>query len=259
MIDPGPRLPALLDLARTQLAASVRFTPPGSVDVFDALTGAYGRALLAWVGLEPESRGAALSAPVLADIADGHGGGSAPGRSLAARLQALWWATGVVADVRAGRRPAAAGTLLADLADGDRSDARAGALLVASLRPVLALAWMGTFAAARLAEHPHWRGRLKADGRVLTGFAREVRRTTPHVPALVAGDDSFMARLVGDRVDEDTDFDPSSRLDESGWTAGDAGEAMAVGLLEVTLDVLARVRTPEALPVLLAAAATRGR
>ena len=84
------------------------------------------------------------------------------------------------------------------------------------LRPTVAVAWFGTFAALALTENPSWAARLAADVAAREAFAHEVRRFYPFVPALAGRfTGSYVrtgARLRrGDRIVLDvpgTDFDP---------------------------------------------------
>ena len=59
--------------------------------------------------------------------------------------------------------------------------------LINILRPTVAVAWPGTFAALALAQHPEWRSRLADEAadheRARRAFGHEVRRTAPFVPA----------------------------------------------------------------------------
>jgi fatty-acid peroxygenase len=68
----------------------------------------------------------------------------------------------------------------------DLSEAQAAVELLNVLRPTVAVAWLGTFAALALHEHPEHREALAApDGDTARElFAQEVRRFYPFVPAL---------------------------------------------------------------------------
>jgi fatty-acid peroxygenase len=179
-----------------------------------------------------------------------------------------------VRNVRAGLG-VADGTALARLAATDLDDRTAGVELLNLLRPTVAVAWLGTFAAARLAEHPQWREQLRPQhgGEARLAFAQEVRRTTPFVPAL-AGKVRYRAEVAGvpvrpgQRVVLDVigvDHDPARWADPQefrperflGVTPGAydlvpqggghprghrcPGESLALCLLDVTSRVLAEV------------------
>jgi len=111
--------------------------------------------------------------------------GKAYVRAWRERLRCERWARSLVRNARAGLG-VEDGTPLARLAASDLDDRTAAVELLNLLRPTVAVAWLGTFAALRLAEHPQWRERLlPADaGEERLAFAQEVRRTTPFVPAL---------------------------------------------------------------------------
>lgn len=158
------------------------------VDVHDELVLAYGRAVLTWAGIGLPSDVAAEVSRCLASIVDGFGfAGAAYARAWRARVTADRWARTLVRRVRDGQVAASEGSALATIAASDLDDATAGVELLNVLRPTVAVAWLGAFAAVRLAEVPAWRPRLvggaAADG---LAFAQEVRRTTPFAPVLAA-------------------------------------------------------------------------
>ena len=184
---PAMLMPAI-EAAERHLEATVAGWPArDEVSVFDALVSAYGRAAMEWVGLQLDDRDADRWSRRLAAIVDGFGfaGPAAYARAWRERRRCEHWARGIVCNVRGGLG-VEAGTPLARLAATDLDDRTAGVELLNLLRPTVAVAWLGTFAAARLAEHPEWRERLRPEhgGEVRLAFAQEVRRTTPFVPAL---------------------------------------------------------------------------
>jgi fatty-acid peroxygenase len=65
-------------------------------------------------------------------------------------------------------------------------DQTAAVELLNVVRPTVAVAWFGTFAALAVDEHPGWRDRLRTDPAAREAFAHEVRRYYPFVPALAA-------------------------------------------------------------------------
>jgi fatty-acid peroxygenase len=71
-------------------------------------------------------------------------------------------------------------------AKGDLDRRTAGVELLNVLRPTVAVAWLGTFAAKALQERSEWCERLAPHEAVAEryAFAQEVRRTTPSAPAL---------------------------------------------------------------------------
>jgi fatty-acid peroxygenase len=157
------------------------------VVVFDELAESYGGAVLSWAGIELPPGQARRWSRRLAAIVDGFGfAGTAYARGWAARVLADRWAARLVADARSGRRSAAPETALAVIAGAPLSARVAGVELLNILRPTVAVAWPGTFAALALAVHPHWRASLlgpEADRRRVA-FGHEARRLYPFVPAL---------------------------------------------------------------------------
>ena len=163
------------------------------VRLFDELVRVYGACALRWAGVEVTPHEAATIARRLAWIVDGFG--FSPGayaRGWASRLWANRWARGVVRDAREGRRHAVPGTMLDILAHGEGSTLpldTAGVELLNVVRPTVAVAWLGTFAAVELARHPEY-GPVLAECGARDDrwrFADEVRRLTPFVPALAGG------------------------------------------------------------------------
>lgn len=171
--------------------------------VYDAAVQVFGAAVLDWAGVD-EPRAAAVSAD-LARIVDGFGVvGAANVRSRLARVRIDRWAREQVRRARttggplhAVRDTSPAPTPLQRIvtargSDGARLDERTAAVeLVNVLRPTVAVAWLASFAAVALDQHPEWRRRV-ADGfgaddpGPATAFAHEVRRHFPFVPVLAA-------------------------------------------------------------------------
>ena len=160
---------------------------PGAV--FDRCVEVYGRAVLGWAGTGSTDEEAVTTSHLLAQVVDGFGfAPSAYLRAWVARLRADRCATGLVREVRDGRRTPPPGSALAAFAGADLGDHVAGVELLDVLRTTVAVAWFATWLAAALEEHPDWRARL-ATGEVgpdHTAFVHEVRRTSPFVPALAA-------------------------------------------------------------------------
>lgn len=270
------RLVPLVEAAEAELRAQVASWPGHKVEVYDELVRAYGRAVLAWAGVALEDDADARSRQ-LATIVDGFGSaGPAYARAWRARLAADRWTRRLVEDARGGRRPATTGTALDAIARSELPSPTAAVELLNVLRPTVAVAWLGTFAALRLTELPEWRARLAdpAGGRDRFAFAQEVRRTTPFVPVL-AGRVRRRAEInglvvhPGDRLVLDVfgiDRDPArwpdpERFDPDRFLQTEPGafdlvpqgggshvsghrcpgESAALCLLDVTSRVLARV------------------
>lgn len=254
----------------------------GELDVFDELVETYGAAVLSWAGIDRPPLAARRVAHRLARIVDGFGfSPAAYGRAWACRIWANRWATRLIEDVRSGRvRPLEPAPLTA-LARTTLPAKVAGVELINLLRPTVAVAWPGTFAAVALAEHPQWRQLLTADAGAggeaararCEAFAHEVRRRYPFVPAL-AGRIRHDGEILGHRVSQGqllvldvdgTDHDPTLWSDPQdfrperfagvepdpygfvpqggGGPTGHRcpGEPLTVRLLATTVGVLARV------------------
>ena len=273
----APRLVPLTEAVEAALREQIASWPGRDVMVFDELVRAYGRGVLDWAGLRLEAGEADARSRQLAQIVDGFGGaGSAYARAWRARVDANRWAGQVVQDARAGRVPAPEGSLLEEIAGSSLSRHTAGVELLNVLRPTVAVAWLGTFAALRFAQLEDlegWRARLvdPGGGRDRFSFAQEVRRTTPFAPALAAkarrrADVAGIVVHPGDRLvldiiginhdparwsDPET-FHPDRFLDvepgafdlvpQGGGSPVTGhrcpGESVALSLLEVTLRIL---------------------
>jgi fatty-acid peroxygenase len=198
-----PHREALVHLAATRLLARAREWPGTDVVLHDELVLAYGRAVLEWSGVEVEEREAADLSRSLAAIVDGFGGaGRAYLSAWRARLAVDAWARRQVRRAREGRPVPPPGSLLARVADREDLDARTAAVeLVNVLRPTVAVAWLGAFAAVALHRAPEDAAALatpSTDERH-HAFAQEVRRTTPFAPVL-AGRAVREAEVDGVRV-----------------------------------------------------------
>jgi fatty-acid peroxygenase len=269
---------AVSEAATSRLEEAATYWPMSERTVlFDELVQAYGVAVLTWAGLAGGRRTAAARARDLAAIVDGFGGaGRAYARAWVARRRAEGWAREQVRAVRSGERVAPPGSALETFAVGAGAelDERLAAVeLLNVVRPTVAVAWLGCFAALALVQHPDWRGPVRVDDRAAEAFAQEVRRTTPFVPALAARLDrevTWGGRRVraGSRLVLDvpgTDHDPRvwrdpARFDPTRFLEGPTpsafgfvpqggghpetghrcpGEPMTVELLKGTLRVLA--------------------
>lgn len=174
------------------LRARLRAQGGGEVVVFDELVEVYGAAVLRWAGIDCSEPQARRVAHRLAAIVDGFGfAGAAYARGWAARLWCDAWARRVVREVRAGTRVPPRRSPLLRIASSDLSVPVAGVELGNLVRPTVAVAWLGTFAAHALADHPQWRELLRGDGAAdrdcaerRVAFGHEVRRFYPFVPAL---------------------------------------------------------------------------
>jgi len=250
-----------------------------SVRLFDELVQVYGAAVLDWAGTRTVGQDAARISGDLVTIVDGFGvGGTTYPRAVVARTRAQWWATGVIRDARSGRRPAPEGSATAVLSAAPRqevSDIVAGTELLNIVRPTVAVAYFGAYAAHALDHHPSWREPLAAgDPNALRVFEHEVRRWYPFAPLLTGrlrrGYDGAGAHfrrrswmvldIMGTNRDprlweRPDDFEPARFLEREPTAydyvphgGGDPakghrcpGEPLAASLLQVTLQRLARL------------------
>ena len=157
------------------------------VVLFDELTKAYAAAILDWVGAECSPAEAARLGHRMAAIVDGFGFAPvAYPRAWVERLRGNAWGRQLLR--RARERPAGATSPTGTLAE-ELGPAAGAVELLNIVRPTVAVAWPGTFAALALAEHPQWRDLLRGERRDgvaerRVAFGHEVRRYYPFVPAL---------------------------------------------------------------------------
>ena len=166
----------------------------GEVVMFDELVRAYGASVLSWAGTGLSGPEADRTSQELARIVDGFGGaGRAYPRAWLARRRTDTLLRAVIDDARTGRTAPPEGSPVRLLADSSLPLELAAVELGNVLRPTVAVAWLGTFAALALTENPSWAPRLVADRTAQEAFAHEVRRFYPFVPALAG-------RLTGDHI-----------------------------------------------------------
>ena len=251
----------------------------GDVSVFSELVEVYGSSVLRWAGIDVPEEEARRRGHELAQIVDGFGGaGLAYVRGAAARRRSNRWAAALIGQARRGQLQPPPGCALEVWALGAGAELdpeTAGVELLNVLRPTVAVAWLGTFAALALHGFPEWRPRLVRDEEgVRHAFAQEVRRTAPFAPALAARARSAIDRggvrlqpgdfLVLDVLGTDHDpsrwpdpvrFDPNRFLDEQpgpydlvAQGGGDPrlghrcpGEPLATALLRETVGCLAGI------------------
>jgi fatty-acid peroxygenase len=280
VLDPDT-LGGLVDDVASDLGRRIASWPGREVHLRDELTTAYGAAALRWAGLGLTASEADTVSRRLADIVDGFGfTWPAYGRAWRSRRWAERWARRVVDDVRAGRAAPPETSALRRIADSDLDSRTAAVELLNVLRPTVAVAWLGVFAALALAAaSPDDRSRLREQSAVHAryAFAQEVRRTTPFVPVLTAiavragrvsdvrvrAGDRLLLDVVGidhhaDHWPEPHEFRPDRFLDRDALAAAAAfdlvpqggghpsghrcpGESLTLRLLSETVRVLAAV------------------
>ncbi|WP_460776211.1 cytochrome P450 [Microbacterium sp. GXF7504] len=138
---------------------------------------------LDWLGIPYDE--AALQARTEEFAAMIDGAGSFGPRNLHGRMLRLrteHWVAGVVRGLRAGG--GGQGTLAAHVVRFVDDDRTAGIELLNLLRPIVAVARFGVFAALGMHLWPQWRDRIRAGAADAHAFAQEVRRTTPFFPLI---------------------------------------------------------------------------
>jgi len=249
----------------------------GTIRLYDELAELYGRAVIEWAGIAVDSHDAAAVTSDLAAMVDAFGLGGTPYlQGFRARARATRWARSIVRGVRDGTRPAPAGSVVAGIAGReDLDDTVAGVELLNVLRPTVAVAYFGAYAAQALSHAPEWRSRLASGTTAdLGAFEHEVRRCYPFVPLLAGrfvrahtwqgrrfGRRSWIVLdVLGTNLDPErwaggSTFDPARflRYEPDAFEyvphgGGDPaqghrcpGEPLAVGILEETVRVLARL------------------
>ncbi len=255
--------------------AATRWVALGTVRLFDELVHLYGAAVIFWAGIEvPEDEAAAISRELAAMVdAFGVGGTSYP-RGYLARIRSTKWARNMVEEVRQGTRTPPQDSVLARIAGrADLNGTVAGVELLNVLRPTVAVAYFGAYAAHALTLQPTWRERLAAGAPAeLRAFEHEIRRRYPFAPVLTGRlvrnftwrnrrfrrRDWMVLDILGTNLHPSnwTDplaFDPGRFLGREPNAfeyvphgGGDPaaghrcpGEPLATGILEATLQVLA--------------------
>ena len=181
------RVRELVTATTTRLEERVAGWDGQPVHVFDELVDVYGASVIGWAGLEVSDAEALRWSRELGRIVNGFGGDpQAYPRAWASRVRADRWARGHVRSVRRGRSRPSHRSALALLAASDLDDTTAAVELLNVLRPTVAVAWLGMYAALYLDEAPRWREQLRSPttGTHHAAFAEEVRRATPFVPVL---------------------------------------------------------------------------
>ena len=181
------------DLVELRLREAAEGWPRrGPFGLHGELARLYGASVMSWVGLQEDPHEAERLSALMADVVDGFGfSPRAYARGWAARLRLDSWSRRVVKEARRGTRPVPDHGILHQLVEGAGASLPAqvaGVELLNVLRPTVAVAWLGTFAALALLQDPQHGGpMMPEDGAARRrAFAQEVRRLTPFVPALAA-------------------------------------------------------------------------
>jgi fatty-acid peroxygenase len=276
VVDPASVDRLSREVARRLERRAVAWDGRRAVRLFDELAEVYGTAVISWAGIETAGEEARAVSHELARIVDAFGiRGTGYARGYLARFRANRWARRVINEVRQGSRPAQ-GTVLGTVAGNERLSKTVAAVeLLNILRPTVAVAYFGSFAAHALDQHPEWKNRLAAGKPSdLRAFGHEIRRCYPFVPLLTGRfvtdyrweDQSFPRRsfmvldVIGTnqgprRWPHPTTFDPERFVDREPNAyeyvphgGGDPslghrcpGEPLAVGILAATVRELARL------------------
>lgn len=181
------RVRALVESTTARLEERVAGWAGRPVHVHDELVEVYGQSVIEWAGLDETPAEAARWGRELSRIVDGFGGDPKRyPRAWVARARADRWARRHVRAVRSGSHLPPADSALALFAASGLDDTTAAVELLNVLRPTVAVAWLGAWAALYLDEAPRWRQELRSPttGTHHVAFAEEVRRGTPFVPVL---------------------------------------------------------------------------
>ncbi|MEL4506221.1 cytochrome P450 [Luteococcus sp. H138] len=198
-----PRVDALLADAQQEWRRVVELWTAGEeLSVYDAAVRVYGRSIIRWAGIDVDEQTRDWIATTQAEIVDGFAVvGPAWLKTRKDRQTMDEWFTERVRAVRAGEIQIADDSplrMVLDHVEADGSaldDHLAGVEVQNLIRPTIAVARFAAFLAVALAQHPHWRDRVRAEtaersttieGPVATAVAEEVRRHFPFVPLLPA-------------------------------------------------------------------------
>ncbi|NEM08634.1 cytochrome P450 [Geodermatophilus normandii] len=158
--------------------------------VFDESARVIAGAVTRWAGVPlDDAELPALTADLLAMVDGFATGGPRHWRARRARGRREDWLGTIVREVRSGRQPTPAGSVLETVvrhrdADGEHLDPRVAAVeLLNVIRPTTACAWFMAFSGHALARWPEYRKRLaEADPTFAEAWAHEVRRFYPFAP-----------------------------------------------------------------------------
>ncbi|MFF9242279.1 cytochrome P450 [Streptomyces sp. NPDC014801] len=191
----GDRIAALVEEVTAAWDDAAReWAAAEQVVLFDAAAEVLTRGVCRWAGipLDDEAGEPERLAHDLVAMVDGFAtAGPRHWRARRARARQERRFERLVADVRAGRAEAPAGSVLAAVcrhreADGERLDDRTAAVeLLNVVRPTTAVCWFVAYAAHALHRWPQHRERLRDGGLAeAVAFVHEVRRFYPFVPYL---------------------------------------------------------------------------
>lgn len=201
-----PALDRLTDIAQRRLERRItQWEASGGGEVFANAVDVFGSSIIEWAGIDEPDAQKSRHARWLSEIVDGFGTVGRPyARAALARRRCDRWAADLVRRERE-THAAPADSWLSRVArfedaDGQPLPERTAAVeLLNILRPTVAVAWLASFAALALVEHPQWRERIRDEvatggSAVAEAFCHEVRRYYPFVPVLAA------------RAKDDTEF-----------------------------------------------------
>jgi len=169
-----------------------RWRVASEVVLFDELREILTAAACDWMGISLHPVSLAARADDLESMIEGAGSvGWQHLRGIAARRRCERWLSAIIADVRRGRLPRAEEHPLGEVAlhrDPGGAQLRGDVAAVEALnllRPTVAIARYGMFAAHAIHEHPHLLRRL-GEPEARARFVEEIRRHYPFFPAVAA-------------------------------------------------------------------------
>lgn len=183
------------ETAREWRVAIGRWEQADSIVLFDEVQRLLTRATCTWAGVALTEEEVLERARELGQLVDGFAAaGPRLWRAKLARSRTERWMSGIVDEVRRGKRSAPAGSVLQVMAehrdrDGKLLSTRTAAVEVLNvIRPTVAVCWYITFAALALHDYPEVRGRLASEDaagrfeRYADLVMQEVRRFYPFTP-----------------------------------------------------------------------------
>lgn len=190
LLTPPGRIDDLVaSTGRAWDAAVPRWSREPSVVLFDEAARVLTRGVCDWAEIPVGDDEADLARDLVATVDGFATGGPRHFRARRARQRRERLLGDLVTQVRDGRHPAPAGSVLATIAHHRNSDGQllpphtAAVELLNVIRPDVAVCWFVAYAAHALHRWPHWRDRLvRGDKEFSIAFAHEIRRFYPFAP-----------------------------------------------------------------------------
>lgn len=181
----------LAELVMSKLEAAINpWSKKDQIVLFEEFNKILCESACQWAGVPLQSSEVASRAEDFAALIDGFGAvGPRYWKGKNARTRTEAWISGIIDDVRLGRRTVSEGTALHSMAffqqsDGTHMNTKMAAIeLINVLRPIVAISTFITFAATALHKYPKYKEKLRTGGNgYIEMFAQEVRRYYPFGP-----------------------------------------------------------------------------